>query len=82
VFLQVLALHVLISLLDRLTSPSQGKSSDGVDTFQPLDGLYILHSYDRRDDDDTWDDQNDAGDTKTILGFIGTGLNDLTLHCS
>jgi hypothetical protein len=27
-----------------------------------------------------WEDQNDAGETKTLLGFRGTGLNDRTLH--
>jgi hypothetical protein len=32
-------------------------------------------------DCETWDDQSDDGQTK-ILGFIGAGLNDLTLRFS
>jgi hypothetical protein len=29
-----------------------------------------------------WDDQNDDGETKTILNFIGKSLNHLTLQFS
>jgi hypothetical protein len=36
----------------------------------------------RTKDGKNWDDQNDDGKTKTILEFIGTGHNDLTLYCN
>jgi len=32
--------------------------------------------------DEILDHQNDDGECKTILGFIGTGLNNLTLQYS
>jgi hypothetical protein len=41
--------------------------------------FYSWHFITYRMDDETWDDQNDDGETKTTLGFTGTGLNDLTL---
>jgi hypothetical protein len=29
-----------------------------------------------------WEDQNNDGETKTVMGFIGISLNDLTLRRS
>jgi hypothetical protein len=34
---------------------------------------------DRRDNE-TWVDQNDDGDTKSVMEFIKRGLNGLTVH--
>jgi hypothetical protein len=40
------------------------------------------HSVTGRRDDETWVNQKDDGETKTILGLKGTDLNNLNLKCS
>jgi hypothetical protein len=38
------------------------------------------HSVTDQKDNKTWGDKNDDGETKNILEFIGSGLNDVTLN--
>jgi hypothetical protein len=42
--------------------------------------LYIWLSATDEGDDETCGDQNDDGETNTILGFTGIGLSDLTIQ--